>query len=145
MSKYIDLNDLHIKALRDVWVSEIKTQPPPIASGSFLLRALEYERQCKKQGDLRTKDLKRLKGYEVDQNARSKQTKVTPIQNIKLSAGSRLIRNWNGKTYTVSVIENGFVYNDKIWPSLSAIAKHITGAHWSGPRFFSTRMQRIDP
>ena len=145
MSKYIDLNDLHIKALRDVWVSEIKTQPPPIASGSFLLRALEYERQCKKQGDLRTKDLKRLKGYEVDQNARSKQTKVTPIQNIKLSAGSRLIRNWNGKTYTVSVIENGFVYNDKIWPSLSAIAKHITGAHWSGPRFFSTRTQRIDP
>ena len=53
-----------------------------------------------------------------------------------LVPGSRLVREWNGQTYTVSVIEEGFVYKDRVWTSLSAIAKDITGAHWSGPRFF---------
>ena len=145
MGNSIELQNLDISELRDVWNSEIKIQPPPIASGPFLMRALEYERQCKKQGDLSSKDLKRLKTYRNDQVTLRPQTKTTPIQNVKLSAGSRLIRNWNGKTYTVSVIEKGFVYNDKVWPSLSSIAKHITGAHWSGPRFFSTRTERIAP
>ncbi|PHQ59066.1 MAG: hypothetical protein COC03_06850 [Robiginitomaculum sp.] len=145
MSKCIDLNNLDIRALRDVWNNEIKSEPPPIASGSFLMRALEYERQSKKHGNLSTKDLKRLNTYADDQAVLAPATKTTPPQNIKLSAGSRLIRNWNGKTYTVCVIEDGFVYNDKVWPSLSSIARHITGAHWSGPRFFSTRTERIAP
>ena len=145
MNNYIDLNDLSISVLRDAWQSELKTQPPPIASGPFLKRALEYERQCKKQGDLSSKDLKRLNAFIDDKVILAPPPKIGLQQNIKLSVGSRLIRNWNGKTYTVSVIDDGFVYNDKVWPSLSAIAKHITGAHWSGPRFFSTRTQRITP
>jgi len=145
MSMNVDLNSLDIRSLRDVWRSEIKSEPLPIASGSFLIRSLEYERQCKKQGDLSTKDLKLLNTYVDNCTALNLATKPTAKQSIKLSAGSRLIRNWNGKTYTVCVIEDGFIYNDKVWLSLSAIAKHITGAHWSGPRFFSTRTQRIDP
>jgi len=62
--------------------------------------------------------------------------KPTSKPRIKLIPGSRIVREWNGKTYTVSVIEEGFVYRDKVWTSLSAIAKDITSAHWSGPRFF---------
>lgn len=145
MSMNVDLNSLDIEALRNVWRNEIKSEPPPIASGSFLSRALEYERQCKKHGALLSKDLKRLNTYFGNCTAPNLATKPIPMQSINISAGSRLIRNWNGKTYTVCVIEEGFVYNDKVWLSLSAIAKHITGAHWSGPRFFSTRTQRITP
>lgn len=55
---------------------------------------------------------------------------------VKLVPGARLVREWNGRTYTVSVIDEGFVYKNRTWTSLSAIAKDITGAHWSGPRFF---------
>lgn len=63
----------------------------------------------------------------------STNTKRVPVA---LIPGSKLIREWKGRSYQVSVIEEGFVYQDKIWPSLSAIARDITGAHWSGPSFF---------
>ncbi|MEM6412828.1 MAG: DUF2924 domain-containing protein [Pseudomonadota bacterium] len=50
--------------------------------------------------------------------------------------GAHLVREWNGRTYQVEVIDGGFRMDGKTWPSLSAIAKHITGTTWSGPRFF---------
>lgn len=50
--------------------------------------------------------------------------------------GARLLREWNGRTHVVDVVEGGFVYAGRQHRSLSAVAKLITGAHWSGPRFF---------
>jgi len=49
------------------------------------------------------------------------------------------VRSWNGETYSVLVTGDGFVFNDQIFRSLSSIAKAITGAKWSGPRFFGLR------
>lgn len=46
------------------------------------------------------------------------------------------MREWNGMTYVVDVIEEGFVFQAKVHKSLTAIAHQITGTHWSGPRFF---------
>lgn len=54
----------------------------------------------------------------------------------KLVPGSRLLRDWNGKAHVVDVTESGYLYEGKTYRSLSAIARQITGAHWSGPRFF---------
>jgi hypothetical protein len=54
----------------------------------------------------------------------------------KLKPGGRLVREWNGVTHIVDVTEKGFAWQGRDWRSLSAIAKEITGAHWSGPRFF---------
>jgi hypothetical protein len=53
-----------------------------------------------------------------------------------LTPGTRLVREWNGKTIAVEVREEGFVWEDRSYRSLSRIAKEVTGAHWSGPRFF---------
>lgn len=50
--------------------------------------------------------------------------------------GAQLIREGNGRTYQVQIFEGGYVMDDKTWASLTAIAKHITGTHWSGPPFF---------
>lgn len=58
---------------------------------------------------------------------------------IELTPGTRLIREWNGETISVDVIEDGFAFRDRTWRSLSEIARHVTGAHWSGPRFFGLR------
>jgi hypothetical protein len=44
--------------------------------------------------------------------------------------------------HTVTVLNRGFEYDGKTWPSLSAIAKAITGAHWNGPRFFGLAERR---
>ena len=46
------------------------------------------------------------------------------------------MREWHGRTHTVTVTEDGFDYAGTSYPSQSTIAKKITGAHWSGPRFF---------
>lgn len=55
---------------------------------------------------------------------------------IELTLGTRLVRVWNGKTISVDVLVEGFAYGNRTWRSLSEIARHVTGAHWSGPRFF---------
>jgi hypothetical protein len=56
-----------------------------------------------------------------------------------LSVGTRLVREWNGKTISVEVREEGYLYADKLYGSLSEIARVVTGAHWSGPRFFGIK------
>ena len=53
-----------------------------------------------------------------------------------LKPGARLVREWHGRTHTVTVTEDGFEYAGASYASLTKIAKKITGAHWSGPRFF---------
>jgi hypothetical protein len=57
-------------------------------------------------------------------------------QGVTLAAGSRLVRDWNGRRHCVDVGDKGFIFDGKTYRSLSAIARKITGAHWSGPRFF---------
>ncbi len=54
----------------------------------------------------------------------------------RLKPGAKLTREWRGETHTVIVLEDGFEWRGRKWRSLSSIAREITGAHWSGPRFF---------
>lgn len=61
---------------------------------------------------------------------------TTRRRRSSVSPGARLVRDWNGKTHVVDVIEEGYVFQAKVHKSLTAIAHQITGAHWSGPRFF---------
>jgi DUF2924 family protein len=53
-----------------------------------------------------------------------------------LKTGATLVRQWRGHTHTVLVREDGFEYEGQRYRSLTVIAEQITGAHWSGPRFF---------
>lgn len=50
--------------------------------------------------------------------------------------GTRFVREWNGKTIAVTATEAGFEWDSHTYRSLSEIARAVTGAHWSGPRFF---------
>jgi len=62
--------------------------------------------------------------------------RVAPDPGLSMKPGARLVREWHGRTHTVTVAEDGFEYAGTTYPSLTKIAKKITGAHWSGPRFF---------
>ena len=53
-----------------------------------------------------------------------------------LLPGTRLIREWQGRRHVVDIVPEGYVFDGKTYRSLSAVAKKITGTHWSGPRFF---------
>lgn len=59
-----------------------------------------------------------------------------PQASRQLRPNTQLVRSWNGRTVMVDVTESGYRYDDRDWTSLSAIARAVTGAHWSGPRFF---------
>ena len=62
--------------------------------------------------------------------------KGSPDPGIMLRTGTTLVRQWHGHTHTVLVREDGFEYEGQHYRSLTVIAEKITGAHWSGPRFF---------
>lgn len=64
------------------------------------------------------------------------------VMPIRLSDGTRLIREWNGRTIEVLVREDTFEWEGQTYKSLSHIAREVTGAHWSGPRFFGMATRR---
>jgi hypothetical protein len=68
--------------------------------------------------------------------AASRKAGVPVDPGILLKTGTRLVRQWRGHSHTVLVREDGFEYEGQRYRSLSMIAERITGAHWSGPRFF---------
>ncbi|WP_137871299.1 DUF2924 domain-containing protein [Sphingopyxis sp. 2PD] len=73
------------------------------------------------------------------ETAESSRPPVTPI---RISDGTRLIREWNGRTIEVLVRDDAFEWEGRTYKSLSHIAREVTGAHWSGPRFFGMRTRR---
>lgn len=58
---------------------------------------------------------------------------------VSLRPGTRLMRSWNGETYSVLVTDNGYNFNNQTFTSLNRIAQAITGTKWSGPRFFGLK------
>ncbi len=110
------------------WREAFGCSPPKYLSPQFMKRVLIWETQNRALGGVSFKTTRRLK-----QIAAGKGLPTTA------KPGSQLVREWNGRTYQVEVVEGRYVMDGKTWRSLSAIAKHITGAHWSGPRFFGVQ------
>lgn len=112
--------------------------PAPNISSDLVRLGLAYRFQEQRHGGVSrmSKTLMRRAAVAADQPTK-------PAAFIrKLTPGTRLVRDWHGFGHTVTVLEEGFAYDGKQWPSLSAIAKAITGAHWNGPRFFGLTQQR---
>jgi DUF2924 family protein len=63
----------------------------------------------------------------------------------ELRPGTRLVREWQGRTYDVLVVDDGFSWQGTRYRSLSAIARKITGTAWSGPLFFGLKPNRSTP
>ncbi|MDU8944352.1 DUF2924 domain-containing protein [Ovoidimarina sediminis] len=117
-------------ALLSAWDQLFGTQVPKGLSQSFLRRFIAFEVQARRYGGL-------PKGF-VTGLARRPSGAVAP-STTALEVGGRLLREWNGVTHTVEVTENGYRWNRATYRSLSAVARAITGARWSGPRFFGLR------
>lgn len=109
----------------DRWRQVFERSPPKHLSVQFMKRVLLWKAQTTHLGGVSKATQRAMKAI-----ARGKTTPRTA------KPGAQLIREWNGRTYQVQIVEGGYVMDGKAWSSLSAIAKHITGAHWSGPRFF---------
>ena len=82
--------------------------------------------------ELRVKRAGRVDAAALGDKASHRSLSAPPI----LSPGSRLLREWNGRMETVEVTRDGFLWHDRTFRTLSAVAVAITGTKWSGPKFF---------
>ena len=129
-------------ALREAWQRLHRMEAPAALSPDFLRRDIAYRQQADRQGGLSARVQQRLAaltGGVAAQTSRSR----NPAQRIK--PGSTILREWHGRTYTVLALEDGFEMAGQRFTSLSKIAHQITGAHWSGPRFFGLRRGAASP
>ena len=51
--------------------------------------------------------------------------------------GTLITKNYKGNDIRVKILDKGFEYNSKVYKTLTAIAKEITGSHWNGYLFFN--------
>jgi Protein of unknown function (DUF2924) len=127
MIQIADLEVLDRAALSAAWLEIMGSPVPKGLSQPFLRRFLAFELQARNSGRLPKGFAARLRAAAAGES-RPKSPGLRP--------GGRLFREWNGKTHVVEVTDDGFLWNGASHRSLSAIAREITGAHWSGPRFF---------
>jgi hypothetical protein len=95
--------------------------------------AAAYEIQERAFGGLKPEIRKALA---VDSSGSVEHIPPRRTKNRIIKPGTRLVREWNGRTHHVEAVDGGFLWNGKLHRSLTTIARAITGAHWSGPRFF---------
>ncbi|WP_082549953.1 DUF2924 domain-containing protein [Mesorhizobium sp. Root157] len=142
------LRDLPYPELCELWAKQYGTPAPKGTRRLLLERSASYWLQVKRFGGLRASARRALKSatMEVEATSRAKARRLQvegqgrnasfKSSPAALRPGTRLLRQWNGKQHLVEVLEDGFAFEDQVYRSLSAIARKITGAHWSGPRFF---------
>lgn len=127
MTAISDLGEMDRATLGQLWSQVIGDAVPPHMSQIIQRRLLAYAIQVRAQGDVSASVANRF-----ERVACGDMRPATPT----LRPGGRLLRQWNGTTHVVDVVEGGFLWNGRQHRSLSAIARAITGTRWSGPRFF---------
>jgi hypothetical protein len=119
-------------ALLVEWRKQFKTEPPKSISRNLLKRILTFEIQASRLGGLDRATRQSIRAQQIQLDS----GKPPRTKSVSFKAGSRFMREWNGVTHIIDVTENGYQWQGATYRSLSAIARAITGAHWSGPRFF---------
>ena len=133
------LPELNLGELRQHWRTLYKTEASPHLSRELLVRAVAYRMQEVALGGLRPAQQRRLRQYAQE----FKKTGETRLRaRPELKSGTRLVREWQGRSYEVLVIDDGFSWQGTHHRSLSAIARKITGTAWSGPLFFGVKPNR---
>jgi hypothetical protein len=125
--------------LRRDWQVSFGSPPPPDLGRALLARALSWKEQERIHGGFSPgvrRELERLS----KQLQRSGELDLE--RQLVLKTGTRLERDWNGRTIHVEVANDGFIHEGQKYGSLSHVARAITGTRWSGPRFFGLA-QRI--
>jgi hypothetical protein len=123
-------------ALCKLW-SELFKEPVPIGvRRELVVRILAYRLQEQAFGDLSPASHRRLR--QIAAHIESGKGNPT-AESQRIKAGTRLIREWQGKKHIVTVAQTGYEYQGTRYGSLSEIARHITGTRWSGPLFFGLK------
>jgi len=105
---------------------------PKSLSRQLMIRILAWREQIARVGDIdagtRAALAAALAGGEESQRVDGSAPAPRP--------GSVLLREHNGVLHRVMVLDLGYAWNGRVFASLSAVARAITGTNWNGPRFF---------
>jgi Protein of unknown function (DUF2924) len=129
-----DLNELATMKppeLRAKWREVYRAIAPDIGP-DLLRRGIAYRLQERRQGSLNGQARREIERMIKQLRKNAGILSSTP----SLKPGTRLVRSWRGTTHQILVLDNGFEFDGRLYTSLTQIAGDITGAHWSGPRFF---------
>lgn len=143
------LEAMAAKQLRDRYL-EVFGEPSRSGNVAFLRKRIAWRIQSLAEGTLSERARKRAAEIvrEADIRVRTPRpastsdgaTTVTVRSNTRghhgPTVGTILTRQYRGKLVQVTVLPNGFDYDGQVYRSLSAVAKAITGSHWSGNLFF---------
>jgi hypothetical protein len=133
------LPELALSELRQHWLALYKSDASPHLSRKPLLRAVAYRMQEVALGGLRPERQRQLRQIAQQFNETGE---IGRRARLELKSGTRLVREWQGRTYEVLVLEDGFLWQSMHYSSLSAVARKITGTPWSGPLFFGLKQTR---
>ena len=117
-AKITRLKDMDRGMLCEQWMKGLKYPPPKGARNITLIRGLSYHAQEKAYGRLRASTLKRLQKIASSHAGDGCDALDAPPAG-QPSPGSQLIREWNGKTHTVLVKDDGFLWSGVTYTSLS--------------------------
>lgn len=124
--------------LRAVWREQYRALAPDIGP-DLLRRGIAWRIQARVHGGL---TVATRRAIDKCLSQLEKTGEVGSPRDLTIKTGARLVRSWQGKTYHVLVLDEGFEHDGRRYESLSQIARTITGAHWSGPRFFGLRKRK---
>ena len=138
-ARIIALGALTTADLRIEWRRLYRAAPPTRVSRDLLIRGVAYKVQEQAHGGLSLSIRRRLRSLSEGSDQRDRSAAAPAIT---MKPGTKLVREWHGHAHTVNVLDDGFEYEGERYPSLTRIARRITGVHWSGPLFFGISKRR---
>ncbi len=132
-AKLAALPEMAAVDLRAEWRRLYRTRPPQRIGRHLLELGVAWKLQERAYGGLSAAMKRRLAELAKTMDEKGDLAKTRAV---RLKPGVKLVREWRGETHDVLVLEDGFQWRGQRWRSLSAIAREISGTHWSGPRFF---------
>jgi hypothetical protein len=121
------IETMNLDELRCLWLKRYGA-PPSLRSVPILRMVLAWRIQAEALG-----------GHDAATRKMLARTGSPEPEGRHLGIGARLNRQWKGRRIEVVVEECGFRWDDRLFPSLSAVATAIAGSRWNGPRFFGFR------
>jgi hypothetical protein len=132
--------------------AEVFGELPPTWNRIWMLKRIAWRLQALTEGSLSERARRRAEELANDADLRlnapkrktaETKTERTVVKSLPAPADNRLpppgtilTRPYKGQTVQVQVLRSGFAYQGQVYPSLSAVAKAVTGSHCNGFHFF---------
>ena len=109
-------------------------RPPDYPNRTHVESRIAYKLQEEAFGGLAPETKQRLEAIGAKHSKIKLRAKP---REFNFAPGTVILREWGEREHRVTVNAEGrFEYEGHTFKSLTAVARHITGQHWSGPLFF---------